>query len=65
LRILASNAPQHFQTVHVGHLDIQRDDVRIKLWDPLQSYRAVRGSPHHLEHGILLERLRDQPTDDH
>ena len=39
--------------------------VRIKLRDPLQSDGAVRGSPHYLNHWILLQRLRDQPADDH
>src|ERR1700753_1725441 len=57
--------PQHFQSVHIGHFDVQRDHVRIELRDPLQSNGAVGWGPHYLDHCILLQGSRDQPADDH
>jgi hypothetical protein len=60
--VIAPHVAQHLQAVHLGHLDIEGNDVRIQLRDPLQCGHTVRGEARHLDALVLFKRVTNQPA---
>ncbi len=50
--------------VHVGHLDVQRHDIRVALRDLLQGDSAVGGRTHHLDLRVGGQHVAHQAAND-
>src|SRR5262249_31407267 len=51
---------QCFHAIHPGHLQVQRDHVRSKLLDLLQSECAIHRCSDHVNRRVALDDLRNQ-----
>ena len=65
IRVFLPDAAERLQSVHGGHLDVQRDHVRIDLGDLRQRDGPIRSRAHHLDSRLLAQRVRHEPADDH
>jgi hypothetical protein len=56
---LHHDAVETFESAHLGHVDVERDDLRLEALEPLQRLDAV-ASELDLEVGLLLEHAAEE-----
>ncbi len=54
-----------FEPVHLGHLDIEQNNIRTQLSKFRQRQAAIAGRAYNFQRGIAGERIRERFADDH
>ena len=58
--MLARDLAQHFDSVHARHFEIERDDVRMQLFDLAEADQAVHRRADNFDVWVVRERLRNE-----
>src|SRR5438105_852297 len=58
--MMLGDLAQCLEAIHTRHLEVERDNVRPKLVDLLESEAAVHGGADNLDGVVALENLRNQ-----